>query len=69
VVFVTPDFEFTRRRIIAESAVALHRCTLCGTFEGEFGAGGAPNTPFALNGDLVSFLLLSTIFDEVLLGW
>lgn len=64
-VFVAPDLEFARRRVIAESAVALHRCALRGTFEGESGAGGAP---FALDGVFASFLLLPTIFDEVLLG-
>lgn len=67
-VFVAPDLEFTRRRVIAESAVTLHRCALGGTFEGESGAGGAPDTPLALNGVLASFLLLPAIFDEVLLG-
>lgn len=67
-VFVAPDLEFTRRRVIAESAVALHRCALGGTFESEPGAGGAPDTPLALDGVPASFLLLPAIFDEVLLG-
>lgn len=39
---VAPDLELARGRVVAESTVTLHRCTLFTTIVGETGPRGAP---------------------------
>lgn len=62
VLVVAPDLELPCRRVVAETTVTLHRCTLLATIVRETGPLGAPILPLAPSPALLPF-----VFHQVLL--